>query len=67
LAVPPSISSQHSGRLIYLFPKRQEDELLLREWLLVLKGDGKSPRTLENYRESVGQLAGFLAKGGFPS
>jgi site-specific recombinase XerD len=34
--------------------------------LLVLKGDGKSPRTIENYKDSVGMLAGFLAAGNFP-
>jgi site-specific recombinase XerD len=41
--------------------------LLLRERLLVLKGDGKSPRTIGNYRESVRMLASFLAAGGFPA
>ena len=49
----PSISSQHSRPPHYLSSARQEDELLLREWLLVLKGDGESPRTIENYRGSV--------------
>ena len=38
----------------------------MREWLLVLKGDGKSPRTIGNYKESVGMLTSFLASGGFP-
>ena len=62
----PSISSQHSRPPHYPSSARQEDELLLREWLLVLKGDGESPRTIENYRGSVGMLVGFLAAGGFP-
>ena len=62
----PSISSQHSRPPHYLSSARQEDELLLREWLLVLKGDGESPRTIENYRGSVGMLVGFLAAGGSP-
>jgi site-specific recombinase XerD len=37
----------------------------VREWLLVLKGDAKSPRTIGNYRESVGLLSSFLAAGGY--
>ena len=32
---------------------------------MVLKGDGKSPRTIGNYRESLGLLSSFLA-GGYP-
>ena len=59
-----SVSSQHSRPPNYL-SARQEDELLVREWLLVLRGDGKSPRTIENYRDGVMMLAGFLAAGGF--
>ncbi len=62
----PLVSSQHSRPPYFLFSGRQEDALLLREWLLVLKGDGRSPRTIGNYRESVGMLASFLAAGGFP-
>ena len=61
-----SVSSQHPRPPYFLFSARQEDELLVREWLLVLKGDGRSPRTIGNYRESVGLLASFLAAGGFP-
>jgi site-specific recombinase XerD len=34
---------------------------------LVLRGDGKSPRTIEGYADSVRQLALFLEQGGFPS
>jgi len=64
--VRSSLSSQHSRPPHYLSSARQEDELLLREWLLVLKGDGESPRTIENYRGSVGMLVGFLAAGGSP-
>ena len=45
---------------------RDADQLLLREWRLVLKGDGKSPKTIEKYGESTSQLATFLAKGNFP-
>jgi len=60
------VSSQHSRPPYFLFSGRQEDELLVREWLLVLKGDGKSPRTIGNYRDSVGALSGFLAAGGYP-
>ena len=62
----PSISSQHSRPPSYIPLAREADDLLLREWLFVLKGDGKSTNTIEKYRESVGQLAAFLAKGGFP-
>jgi site-specific recombinase XerD len=40
--------------------------LILKEWLLVLRGDGKSPRTMEGYADSVRQLASFLQAGGFP-
>ena len=41
--------------------------MLLCERLLVLKGDGKSPRPIGNYRESVAMLASFLVVGGFPA
>jgi hypothetical protein len=64
--VRSSISSLHPRPPYYLFSGRQEDDLLLREWLLDLKGDGKSPRTIGHYRESLGLLAGFLAAGNFP-
>jgi site-specific recombinase XerD len=60
------VSSQHSRPPNYLQVVREVDQLLLREWLLVLKGDGKSPKTIEKYGESVGQLAAFLARGNFP-
>ena len=33
----------------------------------MLRGDGKSPRTIEGYADSVRQLASFLKTGGFPS
>lgn len=51
----------------YLIPGGHEDPLLLKEWILVLRGDGKSPRTIEGYADSVRQLASFLKSGGFPS
>ena len=50
----------------YIPVVREADDLLLREWLLVLRGDGRSPNTIEKYRETISQLAAFLAKGGFP-
>jgi site-specific recombinase XerD len=56
----------HSRPPNFLPLVREEDQLLLREWLLVLKGDGRSPNTLEKYQWCVGQLAVFLARGGFP-
>jgi len=34
--------------------------------MLELKGDGKSPNTIEKYRESVGALSEFLAWGNYP-
>ncbi len=61
-----SISSQHSGPPYFLF-SGPETDLLISEWLLVLKGDGRSPKTIEKYRESVGQLGAFLARGNSPS
>lgn len=51
----------------YLISRGHEDPLLLKEWILVLRGDGKSPRTIEGYADSVRQLASFLETGGFPS
>jgi site-specific recombinase XerD len=41
--------------------------LILAEWALVLRGDGKSPRTIQGYLDSVRQLAEFLDKGGYPT
>ncbi|MDP2948943.1 MAG: tyrosine-type recombinase/integrase, partial [Chloroflexota bacterium] len=61
------ISSQHHRPPNYLIGGREGDPLLLQEWLLVLRGDGKSPRTIEGYADSVRQLASFLREGGFPS
>ena len=63
-----TISSQHHRPPNYLIPvsAQSPDPLILREWLLVLRGDGKSPRTLEGYADSVRQLASFLQEGGFP-
>ena len=40
--------------------------MLLNEWFLVLRGDGKSPDTLGGYGRSLKQLSAFLAAGGFP-
>ena len=64
-----TISSQHHRPPNYLILVSAEssDPLILREWLLVLRGDGKSPRTTEGYADSVRQLASFLQEGGFPS
>jgi site-specific recombinase XerD len=64
--VRPVVSSLHPRPPNYLTETRSEDDLLVREWLLVLRGDGKSPRTLEGYSDSVRQLAAFLKRGGFP-
>ena len=60
------ISSQQKRPPNYLIPDRQDASLILAEWALVLRGDGKSPRTIQGYLDSVRQLADFLAKGGFP-
>ena len=63
------VSSQHHRPPNYLTlaSARSPDSLILKEWLLVLRGDGKSPRTIEGYADSVRQLASFLQEGGFPS
>ena len=61
------ISSQHHRPPNYLIGGRHDDPLLLKEWALVLRGDGKSPRTIDGYADSVRQLAAFLERGGFPS
>ena len=67
----PSVSSLHNRPPNFLIPAahnlRPEDELILQEWLLVLRGDGKSPRTLEGYKDSLWVLAGLLADGSFPT
>ncbi len=44
----------------YLISRGHEDPLLLKEWILVLRGDGKSSRTIEGYADSVRQLADAL-------
>ena len=64
-----TISSQQHRPPNYLTlaSARSPDSLILKEWLLVLRGDGKSPRTIEGYADSVRQLASFLQEGGFPS
>ena len=61
-----SISSLHSQPPNYLLSGGEDDPLLLREWILVLRGDGKSPRTIEGYTDTVRQLSKFLHSGGFP-
>jgi integrase len=66
-AVRPVVSSLHQRPPNFLTETRAEDDLLVREWLLVLRGDGRSPRTLEGYAASVRQLSAFLARGGFPT
>jgi site-specific recombinase XerD len=43
-----------------------EDGRLLREWLLVLRGDGRSTKTLDGYRASLRLLCGVLAEGSLP-
>ena len=60
-----NISSQHSRPPNYLLQGAREDPLLLKEWILVMRGDGKSPRTIEGYTDSVRQLAAFLRERGF--
>ena len=67
MAVRHVISSQHPRPPNYLIGGRHDDPLLLKEWALVLRGDGKSPRTIEGYADSIRQLAAFLERGGFPS
>ncbi len=61
-----SNSSLHSRPPNYLLGDGKDDPLLLREWILVLRGDGKSPRTIEGYTDTVRQLSAFLRRGGFP-
>ena len=61
-----SISSQHHRPPNYLISGRQDGPLILKEWLLVLRGDGKSSRTIEGYADWVRQLAAFLERGRFP-
>jgi site-specific recombinase XerD len=61
------ISSQQSRPPNYLISEGRSDaSLILSEWTLVLRGDGKSPRTIQGYLDSVRQLSEFLSKGGFP-
>ena len=60
------VSSLHQRPPNFLTGRHSQDDLLLREWLLVLRGDGKSLRTLEGYSDAVRQLAAFLKLGGFP-
>ena len=48
-----SVSSQHAGPPKFLTTGHAEDIVLLNEWRLVLRGDGKSPRTIEGYLDSV--------------
>jgi integrase len=60
------VSSQHAGPPNFLQGARGEDVALLNEWRLVLRGDGKSPKTVESYLDSVRQLSMFLSVGGFP-
>ena len=47
LVVRPSVSRLHPRTSNYLISDwhnvRPEDDLLLREWLLVLRGDGRKP------------------------
>lgn len=62
-----NISSQHSRPPNYLLGGRPDDPLLLKEWVLVLRGDGKSSRTIEGYTDSLRQLSSFLASKGFPA
>lgn len=62
----PSVSSQHSRPPNYLLPGAPPDDLLLNEWVLVLRGDGKSARTIEGYTDSMRQLIAFLRHGRFP-
>jgi len=50
-AVSSFVSSLHSRPPNYLPLAREQDDLLVREWLLVLKGDGRAPKTIEKYRE----------------
>jgi integrase len=40
---------------------REVLELLVSSWMLALRADGKSDKTLKTYRESAGQLVDFLA------
>ncbi|HEY7801721.1 MAG TPA: phage integrase N-terminal SAM-like domain-containing protein, partial [Dehalococcoidia bacterium] len=62
----PSVSSQHQRPPNFVLSGVPDDETLLREWRLVLRGDGKSPQTIAGYTASVNQLRVFLAAGGFP-
>jgi hypothetical protein len=40
---------------------RQVLELLVGSWMLALRADGKSAKTLKTYGESAGQLIAFLS------
>ena len=62
-----NISSQHPRPPNYLLGGHRDDPLLLKEWLLVLRGDGKSARTIEGYTDSMRQLSSFLVSRGFPA
>jgi site-specific recombinase XerD len=64
--VRPVVSSQHPRPPHFLTETRSGDDLLVHEWLLVLRCDGKSPRTLESCADSVRQLSAFLKRGGLP-
>jgi len=63
--VRSNISSLHSRPSNYLLQGARDDPLLLKEWVLVMRGDGKSPQTIEGYTDSVRQLSAFLKERGF--
>jgi site-specific recombinase XerD len=64
--VRQNISSQHPRPPNYLLGGHHDDPPLLKEWILVLRGDGKSARTIEGYTDSMRQLSSWLATRGFP-
>lgn len=61
------VSSQHHQPPNSLLAHGQDNLLILREWVVVLRGDGKSPKTVEGYAESITHLARYLTAFGFPS
>ena len=63
------VSSQHPRHLNYLLESDQLDidEDLLTSWQVFLRAEGKSPKTIKGYLESVRRLLAFTRTQGMPS
>ncbi len=63
------VSSQHPRHFNYLLERDQLDldEDLLTSWQVFLRAEGKSPKTIKGYLESVRWLLAFTRPQGMPS